>query len=476
MQYSRHDGLHASSRVAATITAAAAPAASTGAPLDVVRRPLRPDVPRRCRRSPPPTPRSRRWPTRWPTRPPAPPATTPTSPRATRTWASSSTTTSPSTRSPASTGSTTPTPSTPSGRPASTSTRSTAAGQADSPYLYDQEDPAKLLVGRNTGKEDEPVDLPRNQQGRALIGDPRNDVHFIVSQLHLAFIRFHNAVVDHLRFQVEPSRALRRGPAASSPGTTSGSSSTTSCPPGRPRAARRGARHRTRGRARPEPGCVLHVAVAAVHAGGVLGRRLPVRPQQGARHLPHQRHARAAAHPHRHPGAQPAPAPGRVPPAAQGVDGAVEALLPARRRGAPAQPPDRHPAGRADAQAAAADRQRPPLPRPAQHAPGPGAPAAVRPGGGHRHGHVGARRRPAASPGRRRCGSTSCGRRRAWTGGLRLGPTGGRIVAEVLVGLLKGDPTSFLRLPPAWKPELPAAQPGRFTMADLLRFAGVAPG
>ncbi|HET7718847.1 MAG TPA: hypothetical protein VFK43_02690, partial [Acidimicrobiales bacterium] len=51
-------------------------------------------------------------------------------------------------------------------------------GQADSPYLYDQDDPAALLVGRNANTaEHEPVDLPRNQQGRALIGDPRNDVH-----------------------------------------------------------------------------------------------------------------------------------------------------------------------------------------------------------------------------------------------------------------------------------------------------------
>ncbi|MGH9263334.1 MAG: peroxidase family protein, partial [Acidimicrobiales bacterium] len=75
-------------------------------------------------------------------------------------------------------------------------------GQADSPYLYDAEDPASMLIGRNTSGEHEPVDLPRNQQGRALIGDPRNDVHFIVSQLHLAFLRFHNSVVDHLRFQV----------------------------------------------------------------------------------------------------------------------------------------------------------------------------------------------------------------------------------------------------------------------------------
>jgi len=58
--------------------------------------------------------------------------------------------------------------------------------------------------------------------------------------------------------------------------------------------------------------------------------------------------------------------------------------------------------------------------------------------------------------------------------GRRLGPTGGRIVAEVLVGLLKGDPSSFLRQQPAWKPDLPSAEPGTFTMPDLLRFAGVA--
>jgi hypothetical protein len=57
--------------------------------------------------------------------------------------------------------------------------------------------------------------------------------------------------------------------------------------------------------------------------------------------------------------------------------------------------------------------------------------------------------------------------------GRRLGPTGGRIVAEVLVGLLKGDPSSYLRRQPAWRPELPAEEPGTFTMPDLLRFAGV---
>lgn len=58
--------------------------------------------------------------------------------------------------------------------------------------------------------------------------------------------------------------------------------------------------------------------------------------------------------------------------------------------------------------------------------------------------------------------------------GVRLGPTGATIVAEVLVGLLAGDPASYLRVAPAWTPELPSARPGEFTMADFLRFAGVA--
>ncbi|MGH2370712.1 MAG: peroxidase family protein, partial [Chloroflexota bacterium] len=58
-------------------------------------------------------------------------------------------------------------------------------------------------------------------------------------------------------------------------------------------------------------------------------------------------------------------------------------------------------------------------------------------------------------------------------GGLRLGPTGGRIVAEVLLGLLKGDPSSFLRQAPKWKPELPSATAGEFTLPDLVKFAGM---
>jgi hypothetical protein len=60
--------------------------------------------------------------------------------------------------------------------------------------------------------------------------------------------------------------------------------------------------------------------------------------------------------------------------------------------------------------------------------------------------------------------------------GLCLGPVGGRIVAEVLVGLLEADPTSFLSVLPSWHPRLPSrAGGGNFRMVDFLSFAGVDP-
>lgn len=64
------------------------------------------------------------------------------------------------------------------------------AGPAGSPYLYQRLDPAKLLENHD--------DVPRNQEGTALIGDPRNDLHVFMSQLQLAFIRAHNRLVDRL--------------------------------------------------------------------------------------------------------------------------------------------------------------------------------------------------------------------------------------------------------------------------------------
>jgi hypothetical protein len=58
--------------------------------------------------------------------------------------------------------------------------------------------------------------------------------------------------------------------------------------------------------------------------------------------------------------------------------------------------------------------------------------------------------------------------------GRHLGPVGGRIVGEVLAGLLDADPGSYLNAEPAWEPgELRTAKP--FTMATLVGFAQSGP-
>jgi len=61
--------------------------------------------------------------------------------------------------------------------------------------------------------------------------------------------------------------------------------------------------------------------------------------------------------------------------------------------------------------------------------------------------------------------------------GARLGPVGGRIVGEVIIGLLQLDRNSFLADEPNWKPMLPTRGgkvTGNFKMVDFLTFAGVA--
>lgn len=63
-------------------------------------------------------------------------------------------------------------------------------------------------------------------------------------------------------------------------------------------------------------------------------------------------------------------------------------------------------------------------------------------------------------------------------GGRRMGAVGGRIVGEVLIGLLQTDPGSYLTQDPAWTPTLPrrlGGSTGTFGMADFLTFAGVDP-
>jgi hypothetical protein len=52
--------------------------------------------------------------------------------------------------------------------------------------------------------------------------------------------------------------------------------------------------------------------------------------------------------------------------------------------------------------------------------------------------------------------------------GDRLGPVGGRIVGETLVGLIDADPESFRSVDPGWMPTLPARRAGAFGLADIL--------
>jgi hypothetical protein len=56
------------------------------------------------------------------------------------------------------------------------------------------------------------------------------------------------------------------------------------------------------------------------------------------------------------------------------------------------------------------------------------------------------------------------------SGGNRLGPVGARIVAEVLIGLLKGDPMSYLNTESCWEPD-DLTDSGKFGMPQLIQFA-----
>lgn len=61
-------------------------------------------------------------------------------------------------------------------------------------------------------------------------------------------------------------------------------------------------------------------------------------------------------------------------------------------------------------------------------------------------------------------------------GGEILGPVGGRIVGEVIIGLLQADRDSYLSAAPHWMPTLPTTTgTGNFRMVDFLTFAGVSP-
>lgn len=341
-----------------------------------------------------------------------------------------------------------------------------AFGPTGSPYLFDLDAPDKLLIGTND--KGKPEDVPRNQQGRALLGDPRNDVHQLISQLHVAFLKFHNAVVDWLRERGIPAgetfreaqrlvrwhyqwivvheflpltagqevvdEVLEAGPrfyyVAERP-TIPVEFSDAAYRYGHSqiRAVYR-LNDRASGRVFPE--CAGGCPVPADH---VIDWRLffdldgQIRPQPTRRMDARLVHSLIA-----------------LPDAVVGQTEipehhslAVRDLLRGRALDLPS--------GEAVAEA------------------------------------MGIEPLTEEELGLTRLGTGWRGETPLWyyvlreadvrEDGERLGPVGGRIVAEVLLGLIDADPYSYRALAPGWRPELPGKSTGTFTMADLLRTANM---
>jgi hypothetical protein len=354
------------------------------------------------------------------------------------------------------------------------------AGPIDQPFLYDwkwEEHPGvKLLVGRNSGAKFAREDLPRNDQERALIGDARNDENLIISQLHLLFIRFHNRVVD---------RILKREPAIGSTRLFEEAQrrvrwhyqwivihdflprivESTTAEPGT--AAARPLVHREHFRWRDRPFMPVEFSAAAYRFGHSLVRD-DYRPNDRERQVPilRPRHEdgpslggfrRVPARleiqwKHFFPIDDTEPQNGMLidPKLARALsdlppDGAALVSLNLSRGQALGLP-----AGRDVAHAIGET----PLDNDALLEP-------LRP-------HIGKARREALLQSTPLWYYVLC--EAAAGQGERLGPVGGRIVAEVLLGLLEGDPQSYLRQWPRWTPDLPAQGDDSFTMADLVRF------
>lgn len=353
------------------------------------------------------------------------------------------------------------------------------SGPSEDPFMYDQTSGGvKLLVGkvRANGSDTDEDDLPRNSQGRALIGDPRNDENIIVSQLHLAFIKFHNKVVDLV--QAKPGLSgdelfkeaqrivrfhyqwavvndfLRR--------TVGDDMLNQVWQPGAD-----GEPHRINLRFyrwKVQPFMPVEFSVAAYRFGhsqvrptytindvvpelptfSPKGDSNPLADFRGFRPLPQQWTVEW----------------GRF----FEIDGSTPQL-----------------SRKIDTKLASVLTDLPGMPT------GMKSLAVRNLLRGWRIGLPSGRRIATA------VGETALTRKELfdqirYSGpaplwyyvlkeaevkeeGKRLGPVGGRIIAEVLLGLLKGDPLSFVNVEPGWRPHLPSTEAGQFTMADLVKFA-----
>lgn len=342
-------------------------------------------------------------------------------------------------------------------------------GPVGNPFLYDTDDPDKLLLGVDEAG-DPAEDLPRNHQGKALVGDPRNDVHLLISQLHLAFLKFHNRVVDWVRERGVPENDVFDE-------------------------ARRLVKWH------------YEWVVAHEFLELTVGKELLADIESNGRRFykPEERAGRTPEIPvefsdaaYRFGHAQISPTyrlneasgevtifpdclGGRRVSPERAVDWSFFFDIPGNRTPQPSRKivpslthalvdlpeqivghteiPEHHSLAARDLQRGAA------LELPS--------------------GEAVARAIEVEPLTEEECGLCAGGwegETPLWfyvfkeaevrVGGEHLGPVGGRIVAEVLLGLLDADPGSYWQTEPAWQPELPSARPGRFSMSDLLLFAG----
>ncbi|GAB2461239.1 peroxidase family protein [Jatrophihabitans fulvus] len=395
-------------------------------------------------------------------------------------------------------------------------------GPSDQPYLYET-DGVRLALGNTVAPDPKFAgpDLPRAASGRAIIGDPRNDENLIVSQLQSTVLRFHNAVVAATKVQhptLSPSdlfkfaqqqvrwhyqwvvvhdylaRLVGEGVVESILGTSS-----YAAPGGTGTTVRPDLRFY---RWRNQPFMPVEFSVAAYRFGHSMVRpsydindvaktnppvsgvhRIPVFTQQtgelqnlnGFRPLPpfwgvqwkfflpvdgasgglpqpSYKIDSTLAHPL---GALPRSvaepelvSPGRAPSVAQIL--AARNLLRGKRLGLPGGQDVARAMGitpLTEDELYGAD--------PAREIEGKDLSASAR----------------ADLEGRAPLWYYVLREAEVLTGGAHLGPVGGRIVAETLIGLLAADPMGYLQVDPLWRPNLPSAAAGHFTLADLVTMA-----
>ena len=365
-------------------------------------------------------------------------------------------------------------------------------GPGASPHLYNRNDPDKLLTARTRSKE---LDLPRNNQETALIGDPRNDENILISQMQVAFLHFHNAVVDHLRARkanltkhklpgeklFDTAQRLVRWhyqwivvhdflPKVCGQGVVN--SLLTHNPQGKPLI--------TNVLYMPtnNPFIPIEFAVAAYRFGhsmvradyrlndeifaGIFGRaNQPLSHLGGGRRLPaawqikwplfFKFPGKRAPQPSRKVNAKLAAPLLKLP---TSVVGEAEFQHPERRSLATRNLLRGKRLGLPSGQAIAVAMGETPIDNPALGLSGAGW-------GGEAPLWFYILRESERAP----------------ASGKRLGPVGGRIVAEVMLGLLKGDEASYVNHSAVWKPRRPLApKVGQFSMSDLIKFAGVTEG